>query len=259
MVVSNTRLEYIKEYILSQILEDFKEEVKDGRINLEISNIQVIIKTNIKTDTNISRPLASYFNNNSAVVKEKIFSILENLRSSKKIFLCSGVKSVDMVISNLVSYLEEFFPVSKKAPTVILCLLNLTGVGVNGKNISETVGKPFLVQGGFPVPKYKYSLKDETEKSRNSFVQVSDHILSDETFLKLVKFKFINFKTTNGIKIKGDNFKINKTKQNHPEISFEISIDQVNKTPLELTVTSEDNEDIKRIWQGVGYSNVMLL
>ena len=232
MLVSNTRLEYVKEYIFSQILEDFKEGIKDGRINLEISNIQVIIKTSIKTDTNISRPLASYFNNNSAVLKEKIFSILENLRPSKRIFLCSGVKSVDMVISNLASYLEEFFPVSKKAPTVVLCLLNLTGVGVNGKNISETVGKPFLVQGGFPVPKYKYSLKDETEKSRNSFIQVSDQILSDENFLKLVKSKFINFKTTNGIKIKGDNFQINKTKQNQPELSFEISIEQFNKIPL---------------------------
>ena len=142
MVVSNNRLEYVKEYILSQILEDFKGGVRDGRINLEISNIQVIIKTSIKTDTSISRPLASYFNNNSAILKDQIFNILESLKPSKRIFLCSGVKSVDMVISNLASYLEEFFPVSKKAPTVILCILNLTGVGVNGKNISETVGKP---------------------------------------------------------------------------------------------------------------------
>jgi hypothetical protein len=259
MVVSSNRLEYVKEYILSQILEDFKGGIKDGRINLEISNIQVIIKTSIKTDTNISRPLASYFNNNSAILKEKIFSILENLRPSKRIFLCSGVKSVDMVISNLASYLEEFYPVSKKAPTVILCLLNLTGIGVNGKNISETVGKPFLIQGGFPVPKYKYSLKDETEKSRKSFIQVSDQVLSDETFLKLVKSKFTTFKTTDGIKIKGDNFKITKNKQNQPEMSFEISIDQVNKTPLKFATTldleneateiKKEQELINRIWQ----------
>lgn len=99
-----------------------------------------------------------------------LYLLFTVIQKSKRIFLCSGVKSVDMVISNLASYLEEFFPVSKKVPTVVLCLLNLIGVGVNGKNISETVGKPFLVQGGFPVPKYKYSLKDETEKSQNCFI-----------------------------------------------------------------------------------------
>ena len=121
------------------------------------------------------------------------------------------------------------------------------------------MGKPFLVQRGFPVPKYKYSLKDETEKSRNSFIQVSDQILSDENFLKLVKSKFINFKTTNGIKIKGDNFKINKTKQNQPELSFEISIEQFNKIPLEFSATSDledeeiskEQELINKIWQAV--------
>ena len=111
------------------------------------------------------------------------------------------------------------------------------------------------------MTEYKYSLKDETEKSRNSFSQVADQIPSDETFLKLVKSKFTTFKTTNGIKIKGDNFKITKTKQNQPEMSFEISIDQVNKTPLKFTTTSDlDNEEIEikkeqelinRIWQNI--------
>lgn len=97
------------------------------------------------------------------------------------------------------------------------------------------------------MTEYKYSLKDETEKSRNSFSQVADQIPSDETFLKLVKSKFTAFKTTHGNRIKGDNFKITKTEQNYPEISFEISINQVNKPPLKSVIPSDlDKEAIKK-------------